>query len=192
MTEKEKMLNGENYNTRDAEISAMNQKARKLLHTLNVTSSGDPTDILKELLGEMGEGVWIERPFFCDYGENISIGKDTFINFNCTFLDCNKITIGQSVLIGPGTQIYTATHPLNPKERIISSPKKGEAPYLTSAIPVSIGDNVWIGGNVSIMPGVTIGDGSVIGAGSVVTKSIPSGVVAVGNPCRVVKRVDEE
>lgn len=189
MTEKEKLLKGEFYNTRDSELISMYKKARGLINKFNTELIENPNEILKDLLGNVEEGVWIEKPFFCDYGKHISIGKNTFINYNCTLLDCNKITIGKNVLIGPGTGIYTATHPTNYKERLNLN-KEGQAPYKTYALPVKIGDNVWIGGNVSIMPGVTIGDNSVIGAGSVVTKSVPNNVVAAGNPCKVIKNLD--
>ncbi|WP_284694000.1 sugar O-acetyltransferase [Paraclostridium ghonii] len=189
ITEKEKLLKGEFYNTRDSELISMYKNARKLINKFNTELIDNPNEILKILLGNIEEGVWIEKPFFCDYGKHISIGENTFINYNCTFLDCNKITIGKNVLIGPGTGIYTATHPVNPRERININ-KEGEAPYKTYALQVKIGDNVWIGGNVSIMPGVTIGDNCVIGAGSVVTKSIPDNVLAVGNPCKVIKNIE--
>ncbi|SHJ31137.1 maltose O-acetyltransferase [Clostridium cavendishii DSM 21758] len=192
MTEKEKMIAGDFYNTRDGELIEMYHKARKLIDDFNKTTSyemDEKQSILKKLLGSIENGVWIEKPFYCDYGENISIGENTFINFNCTFLDCNKITVGENVLIGPNVQIYTASHPLRPMERINKDISNGEAPYKTFSRPVKIGNNVWIGGNVTILPGVEIGDNSVIGASSVVTKSIPSNSIAYGNPCRVEKTV---
>ncbi|MDT2045913.1 sugar O-acetyltransferase [Priestia flexa] len=192
MTEKEKMLNGENYNARDPELLKMAQEARYYMDEFNKPGNhpdGDKTSILKNLCEFVGENVWIEKPFFCDYGKNISIGKNTFINFNCVFLDTNKIVIGENVLIAPSVQIYTATHPLKADERINSNHKPNEAPYRTLTKPVTIGDNVWIGGNAIILPGVTIGNNSVIGAGSVVTKSIPENSLAIGNPCRVVKEI---
>lgn len=190
MTEKEKMLAGDPYDPRSEELLKVCHKARKLLDSFNATESEDFLEkrkILKELLGNIEEGVWIEKPFFCDYGENINIGKDTFINFNCTFLDCNKISIGKNVLIGPGVQMYAVTHPVCATERA----KKGAlgTPYITYSEPINIGDNVWIGGNASILQGVTIGNNSVIGAGSVVTKSIPDNVVAGGNPCKIIKEL---
>lgn len=188
MTEKEKMLRGDFYNSRDPELIGIYHRARKLLKRYNNLDS-ELTDererTLTELLGYKGPGVWIEAPFFCDYGENISIGEDTFINTNCMFLDDNKITIGKNGLIAPYVQIYTALHPLKASERIVHD--KAKANYLTSTKPVTIGDNVWIGGNTVILPGVIIGNNVTIGAGSVVTKSLPNDVLALGNPC-VVKR----
>lgn len=190
MTEKEKMLQGMNYNSRDRELIAMYHKARRLLKEYNLLDShltDERQRILSELLGNIEEGVWIETPFFCDYGENISIGSNTFVNTNCMFLDNNKITIGKNGLIAPYVQIYTASHPLKASDRIIEN--EGGASYLTSAEPVTIGDNVWIGGNSIIFPGVTIGDNVTIGAGSVVNKNIPDNVLAVGNPCKVLKEL---
>ncbi|WP_027625257.1 sugar O-acetyltransferase [Clostridium lundense] len=189
MTEREKLLNGEFYNSRDNELLTIHNKAKVLLNKFNGEVLEKPNKVLEQLLGCVGNGVWIEKPFFCDYGEHIFIGKNTFINFNCTFLDSNKITIGENVLIGPGTGIFTPSHPVNPIERINNN--NGEAPYKTYALPITIGNNVWIGGNVSILAGVTIGDNCVIGAGSVVTKSIPSNSVAVGNPCRIIRDTRE-
>jgi maltose O-acetyltransferase len=192
MTEKEKMLNGENYNARDPELLQMAQEARYYMDQFNThtnSSQVDKTSILKNLCEFIGDNVWIEKPFFCDYGKNITIGKNTFINFNCVFLDTNKIVIGENVLIAPSVQIYTATHPLQAAERIKLNPAPNEAPYRTLTKPVTIGDNAWIGGNAIILPGVTIGKNSVIGAGSVVTKSIPDNSLAMGNPCRVVHEI---
>ena len=190
MTEKEKMLNGESYDTRDPELLEMYHKCRALIHRYNNLDSrelDERKNILLELLGSIGEGVWIETPFFCDYGENISIGKNTFVNINCMFLDDNYIKIGKNGLIAPYVQIYTAIHPLKASERIVQD--EDDSRYLTSTKPVVIGDNVWIGGNSVILPGVTIGDNVTIGAGSVVTKDIPSNTLAFGNPCKVVKEL---
>jgi maltose O-acetyltransferase len=188
-TEKQKMLAGEAYNSRDPELLERYHFARKLLLEFNQMSSteGDKKiGILKSLLGEVGDGVWIEAPFYCDYGENIRIGRNSFFNFNCLLLDDNLISIGKNALIGPYVQIYTASHPLSAKDRIIKDP---EERYLTLTKPVSIGDNVWIGGNTLIMPGVTIGSNVTIGAGSIVTKDIPDNSLALGNPCRVVREI---
>jgi len=190
MTEKEKMLQGDYYNSRDPELIKIYHKARKLLKDYNNLDSElieERERILSELFGFKGNGVWIEAPFFCDYGENISIGKNTFVNTNCMFLDNNKITIGQNGLIAPYVQIYTASHPLKASERIMED--GDDSRYLTSAKPVKIGDNVWIGGNSIIFPDVVIGDNVTIGAGSVVTKNLPDNVLAVGNPCKVVKEL---
>ncbi|WP_299534540.1 sugar O-acetyltransferase [Ulvibacterium sp.] len=191
MTEKEKMLSGQNYDSRSPELIDQYHRARKIFQEYNRLES---TEILRRdtLLGELfqylGKGVWIETPFFCDYGEHISIGENTFINANCFLLDNNRITIGKNGLIGPYVQIYTALHPLRASERIVENKEKGTS-YLTSTLPVVVGDNVWIGGNSVLMPGVTIGDNTTIGAGSVVTKSIPENVLAFGNPCKVIREL---
>ena len=188
MTEKEKMLAGQPYNSRDPALLAMYLRARAGLKDAQAV---DPADFagragaLRRLYGGFGDGSWIELPFHCDYGENIRIGADCFVNANCVFLDCNRITIGDGVLIGPAVQLYTPTHPLNAAERL---PAAG-AHYVTSARPIAIGDRCWIGGGTTVMPGVTIGPRTTIGAGSVVTKSIPADSLAVGNPCRVVRRL---
>jgi len=190
MTEKEKMLNGEPYNSRDPELLRQYHKARMLLKTYNnidSTALQQRINLLDSLLGKLGNGVWIETPFFCDYGEHISIGENTFVNTNCIFIDNNKISIGANGLIGPHVQIYTAEHPLKASERIIKSEEGTH--YLTSTKPVSVGHNVWIGGNSVIFPGVTIGDNVTIGAGSIVAKDIPDNVLAFGNPCKVQKQL---
>ena len=184
MTEKEKMLSGEMYDSRDPELLEMYHRARKLLRQYNNMHSEmmeKRDEILNELLKHKGDGVWIEAPFFCDYGSNISIGNGTFINVNCMFLDNNKIVIGENGLIAPYVQIYTASHPLKASDRIKSD--KIKTSYQTHTKPVVIGDNVWIGGNSIIFPGVTIGDNVTIGAGSVVTSNIQSDSFAFGNPC---------
>jgi maltose O-acetyltransferase len=205
LSEKEKMISGEFYNPRDPELLEMYHKARKLMKELNQLDSRNAkrrNSLIRELLGSAGSGLWIESPFYVNYGENIHIGEHTFVNMNCVFLDDGIITIGKNGLIAPSVQIYTATHPVSAKERIVSMEdfekdqnglvdKKISAPkYRTYAKPVTIGHNVWIGGNAVIMPGVVIGNNVTIGAGSVVTRSIPDGVVAVGNPCRVVRKID--
>lgn len=182
------MLSGKHYNSRDPDLLGMYHRARKLLQQFNHLDSElleQRNRLLEELLGFKGPGVWIEAPFFCDYGEFISIGENTFVNTNCMFLDNNRITIGKNGLIAPYVQIYTAGHPLKASERIAG--RGNESVYLTSTKPVTIGDNVWIGGNTVIFPGVNIGDNVTIGAGSVVTKSIPDNVLAFGNPCEIRK-----
>lgn len=192
MTEKEKMLNGVPYNSRDTELLDMYHRARKLLKKYNNLDSDNSQErdwVLNELLEYKADGVWIEMPFYCDYGENISIGKNTFINTNCMFIDNNKISIGENGLIGPYVQIYTANHPLKASERIIKG--KNTTRYLTSAKPVTIGKNVWIGGNAVIFPGITIGNNVTIGAGSVVTRDIPNDVLVYGNPCEVRKNLED-
>lgn len=192
MTEKEKMLQGDFYNSRDAELMQMNNSAQAFLKTYNALDSDEGAEhdlILKKLLGDKGKGVWIIPPFFCDYGKHISIGDYSFINTNCVFLDNNKISIGNNALIGPHVQIYTANHPVNPSERIRAN---GKPTYKTNALPITIGDNVWIGGNTVICPGVTIGNNVTIGAGSVVTKDIPDAVLAFGNPCKVQRKLNDK
>ncbi len=184
------MLKGHFYNSRDPELINLYHRARKLLKTYNNLDSEltqERERILTELFERKDRGVWIETPFFCDYGINISIGQNTFVNTNCMFLDNNKISIGKNGLIAPYVQIYTATHPLSASERIIGEGLNTR--YLTSTKPVSIGDNVWIGGNSVIFPGVSIGNNATIGAGSVVTKDIPDNVLAFGNPCKVIKEI---
>ena len=182
------MLAGEPYHSRDPELLALYHRAKSLLHDYSRTSSTDADakqKILKELLGSVGAGVWLEAPFFCDYGANIHIGSDCFINYNCVFLDSNLITIGSNVLIGPAVQLYTATHPLASQDRVLAS----GCGYVTRALPIKIGDNAWIGGGAMVMPGVSIGGHSTVGAGSVVTKDIPEHCFAAGNPCRVLREL---
>lgn len=184
-SEKEKMLSGELYNPLDVQLTAERRRARLLFKLLNDTRDDQPEErarILRELIPNAGEGLWIEPPFYCDYGSNISIGEKVFFNFNCVVLDVAPVRIGSRVLIGPAVQIYAATHPLSATER-----KTG----LEAGKPVEIGDDVWIGGGAIICPGVRIGARSVIGAGSVVTKDIPAGVFAAGNPCRVMREVGD-
>jgi maltose O-acetyltransferase len=184
-SEKEKMLAGELYNPLDPQLSAERIRARLLFKALNVTPDDEPEErvfLIKELIPESGDRVWLEPPFYCDYGSNITLGDNVFFNFNCVVLDVAPVVIGSNVMFGPAVQIYTATHPLNAAER-----RAG----LESGKAVFIGDDVWVGGGAIICPGVTVGAGAVIGAGSVVTKDIPEGVLAVGNPCRVVREVGE-
>ncbi len=184
-SEKEKMLAGELYDPRDRQLAEERSKARQLLKKLNDTGEDQTKErerILRELLPDSGEELWLQPPFYCDYGTNIRIGDCVFFNFNCTLLDIAPITIGNRTLFGPNVQIYSASHPLSHKIR---------ASGLECGKPVRIGEDVWVGGNVVICPGITIGDRSVIGAGSVVTKNIPCDVVAVGNPCRVIRQLQD-
>ena len=195
-TEIQKCLNGEIFNTSDNEIQCLIHRARALTKKYNLTSStelDERQNILLELFASIGNNVNIDTPFYCDYGKHISIGKNVIININCTFVDCNRIEIGNNVLIASNVQIYTATHSADVNERIVADWDDNSAiPYFrTYALPVKIEDNVWIGGGVIILPGVTIGKNSVIGAGSIVTKSIPENCVAVGNPCRVIREINK-
>lgn len=180
-SEKDKMLAGELYDPLDKQLADERLRARILLKDLNDSAENEVdkrTKILNDLLPQAGEDLWIQPPFFCDYGTNISIGEKVFFNFNCTVLDVMQVEIGSRTMFGPNVQVYTATHPLNHKER---------ASGLEYAKPVSIGEDVWIGGGAIICPGVSIGDRTVIGAGSVVSKNIPADVFAAGNPCKVIR-----
>lgn len=185
MSEKEKMLNQEFYISWDKELVEERERAKDLVFQLNNTRPSqrqERTAIVEKLFGSVGKNPWIESPFNCDYGYNISVGDNFYTNTNCTILDCAKITIGNDVLIGPNVSFYTPNHAMDPAER--------KAGYECS-LPITIGDNVWISGSVSILPGVSIGDNSVIGAGSVVTKDIPANVVAAGVPCKVIRTITE-
>lgn len=190
MSERDRMLRGEMYNSRDPDLLARAHRARALVAAFTAAPSMDAEGrraILVELLGGVGEGVWIEPSFFCDYGENIFIGADTFINSGCVFLDCAEIRIGANVLVGPGVQLLTATHPVRASDRIVPPGERtpGRSSYRTQARPIHIGDNVWLGAGTIVVPGVTIGDDVTIGAGSLVTGDIPAGALAYGQPCRV-------
>jgi maltose O-acetyltransferase len=180
-TEKEKMLAGELYDALDLQLSEERLKARLLIKALNDSredQAAERSHILKELIPHAGEGLWLQPPFYCDYGYNIKVGDKVFFNFNCVVLDVAPVTIGSRTLFGPNVQIYTATHPMDHRER---------ASGLEFARPITIGEDVWVGGSAVICPGVRIGDRSVIGAGSVVTKDIPADVFAAGNPCKVIR-----
>jgi maltose O-acetyltransferase len=187
--ERERMLRGEAYDTRDPALLAAAHRARALLAEFAATPSTDLDGrraILGRLLGSVGEEVWIEPPFFCDYGENVYIGDRTFVNVNCVFLDSAEIRIGANGLLAPGVQLLTATHPLRAAERMLSAEERvGRSPFRTFAKPITIGDNVWIGAGAIVLPGATIGDDVTIGAGSLVTGDIPSGALAYGHPARV-------
>ena len=175
------MLAGELYLSTDPELVAADLRAQELLFLFNLTRPGADAErraLLVELFDAFATGAVLRPSFRCDYGSNISIGEDTFINYDCVFLDCNRITIGREVQIAPRVQIYTATHPLDAATR---------RSRLEFALPVAIGDGVWLGGGAIVCPGVTIGQNTVVGAGSVVTRDLPAGVLAVGNPCRVLR-----
>lgn len=177
------MLNGEIYDATSPEFLRRLVVIRQKLHHYNNMSPVDEDAqhaLLRQIFGSAGKNLQINRPFHCDYGENIHVGDNFFANFNLTILDEARVTFGDNVFIGPNVSIYTACHPLDPDER------RSRREW---AEPVTIGNDVWIGGSVTIVPGVTIGDGAVIGAGSVVTRDIPPRSVAVGNPARVIKKV---
>ena len=183
-TEKEKMLAGELYDALDPELVEARERARDLCHDLNASREREQESrrrILTELFGSGGDSVWMQPPFFCDYGSNIHLGERVYFNFNCVILDVCDVKIGAFTFFGPAVQVYTATHPMNAQLR--RTQEFGR--------PISIGSDVWVGGGAIICPGVTIGSKSVIGAGSVVTKDIPDGVVAAGNPCRFIREVSE-
>jgi maltose O-acetyltransferase len=190
MPERERMLRGEPYDSRDAALLATAHRARALLAAFTAAPSTDAAQrrsILVQLLGEVGDDVWIEPPFFCDYGENVYIGANSFVNVNCVFLDSAEIRIGENALIGPAVQLLTASHPLRAADRVVPVENRtaGQSTYRTHASPIRIGDNVWIGAGTIVLPGVTIGDNVTIGAGSVVTGEIPADSLAFGQPCRV-------
>jgi len=190
MLERDRMLRGEAYNPRDAALLATAQRARALIAeftSLPWLDSSRRRDILVNLLGSVGDGVWIESPFFCEYGENLYIGSDSFVNVNCVFLDAAEIRIGRNALIGPAVQLLTVSHPLGARNRVISEEDRpsGSTPYVTIASAIRIGDNAWIGGGTIVLPGVSIGDNVTIGAGSIVTSDIPADSLAFGQPCRV-------
>ncbi len=183
-SEQEKMLAGELYDPLDAELVRARERARDLCWELNATREADQETrrrILTELFGRGGPTVWMQPPFFCDYGSNIFLGERVFFNFNCVVLDVCRVEVGDFTLFGPAVQIYTASHPMDAGLR-----RKQEF-----GKPVTIGSDVWVGGGAIICPGVTIGAKSVIGAGSVVTRDVPDGVLAAGNPCRVIRAIGD-
>ena len=184
MTEKDKMLTGQLYSATDRDLLDELAEVREIIHRYNSLAPSQMEErraILKGLLGAIGdEEIIVNQPFYCDYGKQIRVGKRFFANFHFTVLDEAPVTIGDDCFIGPNVSIYTACHSTDPVER--NSRREW-------AEPVTIGNNVWIGGSVTILPGVTVGDNVTIGAGSVVTKDIPSGVVAAGNPCRVIRKL---
>jgi maltose O-acetyltransferase len=182
-SEKQKMLAGELYDPLDQQLVFDRLQTRLLIKQLNDTREDEGeirTNVLQKLIPNAGPRLWIQPPFFCDYGYNIEIGEGVFFNFNCVVLDVTFVKIGNRTMFGPNVQIYTATHPMDHEER---------AQGLEFAKAITIGSDVWVGGSAVICPGVSIGDRVVIGAGSVVTKDIPDGVFAAGNPCRVIRAI---
>lgn len=187
MTEKEKMLAGMIYDANyDPQLMAERLDCKELCRDYNELRPKNMqarTELLHRLLGEVKGNILIEQPFVCDYGYNISVGKNFYSNHNLVILDCAKVSFGDNVFIAPNCGFYTAGHPLEASES-----NKG----LEYARPITVGDNVWFGANVSVLPGVTIGDNCVIGAGSVVNKDIPANSLAVGNPCKVIRTIDND
>lgn len=186
MNQKERMLAGLPYKAWLDGLGEERMACKQKIYEYNLlppSEQGKAAELLKNILGKTGEYVHIEAPFRCDYGWNIEVGENFFANYNLTILDVGKVTIGDNVQIAPNVSLYTAGHPIHPDSRNTG---------YEYGIPITIGDNVWIGGNVVILPGVTIGNNVTIGAGSVVGKDIPDNVIAVGNPCRVVREITEE
>lgn len=192
MSERERMLAGEQYNYYDPELAGMAVKARQLVAVFCATDPGDSaerTRLLGEIFGHVGCGVHIEPPFYADFGVHTTIGEDTFINVNCVIVDNAPITIGKRVLLGPAVQLITVTHPLLAADRRTAAidVAAGSAPWRTMAAPVTIGDDVWIGCGAVVLPGVTIGARTTIGAGAVVATDIPQDSLALGTPAKVVR-----
>ncbi|MFE4711911.1 sugar O-acetyltransferase [Paenibacillus sp. NPDC056722] len=187
MNEKEKARKGLLYdNNNDPLLIRERTYAKDLCHDYNQlrpSSINERKAVIKQLVGKAGKNFHIEQPFWCDYGYNIELGENFYANHNCVILDCAKVTFGDNVFIAPNCGFYTAGHPLDVEQR-----NQG----LEYAYPITVGNNVWFGGNVVVLPGVTIGDNSVIGAGSVINRDIPSGVIAAGNPCKVIRAITEE
>ena len=185
MTQRERMMRGLPYRASDGELAALHMETVKKIHDYN---SWRPEDVdgkdrlIRDLLGKTGKSVYVEAPFYCDYGFNIQVGENFYSNFNLTILDVNQVIIGDNVMFAPNVSIYTAGHPIHPASR--------NSGY-EYGIPVRIGNNVWLGGNVVVVPGVTIGNDVVVGAGSVVTRDLPDRVIAAGNPCRVIREITE-
>ena len=186
MTEWDKMQEHQIYDDFDADLFDRRVEAKKLFKEFNRTTDDEAEkrqEIMKKLFKKVGERVYMEPNFTCEFGKNITLGNDLYINFGCTLLDCGQIVIGNNTLLGPNVSMYSANHSLDAEERIAGAliPK-----------PIIIGNRVWIGGGTTVLSGVTIGDDSVIGAGSVVTRDIPAGVVAAGNPCKVIRKITEK
>ena len=182
VNEPDKMLAGQLYDPHHPELVRARERARDLCQGLNDTCEAEQEarrSILKQLFGTGGESVWVQPPFFCDYGSNILLGERVFFNFNCVVLDVCVVKVGDFTLFGPAVQIYTATHPMD------AALRRGQE----LGRPVEVGSDVWVGGGAILCPGVKVGSKSVIGAGSAVTRDIPEGVFAAGNPCRVIRPI---
>lgn len=186
MTEWERMQKGLVYNDFDQDLFNKRVEAKKLFKAYNKTDDEEidlRNKIMKQLFKNVGENVWIEPDFRCEFGKNITIGDNVYINFGCIILDCSEVTIGSHTLLGPNIGLYAANHSTDAPERINGG---------CYGKPIHIGNNVWLGGDVKVLQGVTIGDNTIIGAGSIVTKDIPDNVIAVGNPCKVIRKITEE
>lgn len=186
MTEWERMQKGLVYNDFDQDLFNKRVEAKKLFKAYNKTDDEEidlRNKIMKQLFKNVGENVWIEPDFRCEFGKNITIGDNVYINFGCIILDCSEVTIGSNTLLGPNIGLYAANHSTDATERINGG---------CYGKPIHIGNNVWLGGDVKVLQGVTIGDNTIIGAGSIVTKDIPDNVIAVGNPCKVIRKITEE
>jgi len=184
-TERQKMIAGEMYDPLDPELVAERARARDLCVQLNATRESEDAErrrIVRDLFAKGGDSVWMQPPFYCDYGTNIELGERVFFNFNCIVLDVCPVRIGDFTLFGPAVQLYTPLHPLNAEQRRRKEFGK----------PIDIGSDVWVGGGAIILAGVRIGARAVIGAGSVVTRDVPAGVVAAGNPCRVIRTIAQD
>ncbi len=186
MTEWERIESGLVYNDFDADLFDRRVRAKKLFRAYNKTEDAETElrqQLLQQLFKKIGKNVWIEPDFRCEFGTNITIDDDVYINFGCVILDCAEVTIGSHTLLGPNVGLYAANHSLDATERINGG---------CQGKPIHIGNNVWLGGDVKVVPGVSIGDNTIIGTGSIVTKDIPSNVIAVGNPCHVIREITKE
>ena len=195
MTEREKSLAGDLYDTSDAELADRRELAHGLCTEYNLTKDGDKqkrAEILDVLLPHRAPGAYLQGPVYFDYGDNIYLGENFYANFHFTVLDCGKVKIGDNVMIGPNCSIYTAIHPMLPEERNYRFREDGTPYNIEFTKPVTIGNDCWICGSVTILGGVKIGDGCVIGAGSVVVKDIPAGTFAAGNPCKPMRPSTEK
>lgn len=195
MTEREKMLNGFLYDASDKALVIRRALAHKLCTEYNGTFETDEdrrAEILRELVPHAKSGAFFQGPIFFDYGENIEVGENFYANFNFTVLDCAAVKIGDNVFFGPNCSVITPVHPLVYAERNMRKKEDGTPYDLEYAKPITIGDNCWIASNVTIIGGVTIGSGCVIGAGSVVTRDIPDNSLAVGNPCRAIRKITDK
>jgi maltose O-acetyltransferase len=182
---RERMLRGELYHADDPELAAAMARAQGLMERYNATPQAEPElrdRLLRELLGEVADGVVVRPPFYCDYGSHISIGAGTFVNYDCVMLDVAPIRIGEACQVAPKVQLLTADHPIDPEPRRLG---------WESGAPITIGDNVWLGGGAIVCPGVSIGENTVVGAGAVVTRDLPAAVVAAGVPARVLREIGE-